>query len=407
VDYGTALRELYGLSASGIRPGLERMRRVLARAGHPETRLGDVVHVAGTNGKGSIASMVFAGLGGTRGLFTSPHLHRLLERFRVAGAPEVAEQELADAWVRLKAHLDEATPLTFFEAITVLAMDRFAARGVDATVLEVGLGGRLDSTNVVHRPAVCVVSRVHYDHQRFLGDTLTEIAREKAGIGREGVPMLVGRQEPEAMASIEAEASRIGAPLLRLGHEILRDGDEVRFEGVALPARPALLGAHQRDNAALAAVALELLRRRGHLVDPEAAMCPRWPGRLERPVDGVLLDGAHNPDGARALAEHLESAGPRRRVLVFASKADKDWPSVLRHLEGCFEARVSTSAGMATSEDPASLGGEVVPDPWSAFERARELAGEDGEVVVAGSLFVIAAIRGRLLGIANDPLIAM
>ncbi|MGF1466876.1 MAG: bifunctional folylpolyglutamate synthase/dihydrofolate synthase [Sandaracinaceae bacterium] len=419
--YREAVAELYALAGRGVEPGLARMTRAVALVDHPERRLGHIAHIAGTNGKGSVAAMVATGVRGRSALFTSPHLHRLLERFRVEPDP-ISPAELARAWSTLRARLDApgAPPLTFFETVTLLAFALFAERRPEVTVLEVGLGGRLDSTNVVRDRAVTIITRVHLDHQRFLGSSLDAIAREKAGILEAGVPAVVGRQEPEALAAIEEVARDVGAPLVRLGRELTMasaaDGSmEVQWgDRRATALRPRLGGEHQRDNAALAVAALWALEERGLSVDVGRGVHEApWPGRLER-IDGeprVLLDGAHNPDGARALAAYLAAEPPRRRVLLFAAMADKDWRAMLAPLRPHVASVVATEVGLARSEDPrrlaAAADGRAAEDHEEAFDAACRDAGPDGEVVVAGSLFLVAAVRARLLGVPQDPPIAM
>jgi dihydrofolate synthase/folylpolyglutamate synthase len=421
--YERALAELYALAGRGIVPGLERVRAAFARLGHPERAI-PCVHVAGTNGKGSVSRMIATGVDARVGLFTSPHLHTFTERIDIGGSP-ITEDDVLEAWAAVRpVALDPDGPqLTFFECATGMALWLFARRGVELAVLEAGLGGRLDATNLVDAPELCVITRIGMDHERFLGDDLASIAREKAGILKPGRPAVIAPQRPEALAVLEQEAARVGAPLSRVGHEVLLDvvsdsgtivvrGGERRVE-----LAPRLAGAHQRDNAATAVAALWALEERGFAVDVRRAVeTVRWPGRLER-IDGAppfLLDGAHNPDGCEALARHLEAVEERPRVLVFGAMADKRWPAMLAILGSLFDSFVFSAASLSRAERPETLAaeipelnGEVAPDVDAAVARARELAGERGLVVVAGSLFLMAEVRARLLGVATDPPIAM
>ncbi|MCZ7679865.1 MAG: bifunctional folylpolyglutamate synthase/dihydrofolate synthase [Sandaracinaceae bacterium] len=405
-SYEEVLAELYALSARGIEPGLERMRAALARAGHPERDV-CVVHVAGTNGKGSVSAMVATGLaaaGHRVGLYTSPHLTTLTERVRVMGGPPIERADVADGWARLRgALIGEGAPrLTFFEALTVLALELFRGRGLDVVVLEVGLGGRLDATNVFERPLACAITRIGIDHTGFLGSDLASIAREKAGILRAGVPAVIGPQREEARLAIEREASRVGAPL--------RWAEPGRVARAGLS--PRLPGAHQRENAAIALGVLEALSEQGLSADPRAAVEEvEWPGRLERvEANGpFLLDAAHNADGCEALAAHLASR-PRRRVLVFGAMADKDWRAMLAILRPHVDAVVCAAPPLSRAERPeviaAACGGHPAEHARHAVALARELAGDD-EVVVAGSIYLMGEIRGLLLGLEADPPIAM
>jgi dihydrofolate synthase/folylpolyglutamate synthase len=399
-----ALCYLDTLQPLAVRLGLERMERALQALGHPERAL-RVLHVAGTNGKGSTCAMAAEALrqaGHRTGLYTSPHLQRFHERIAVDGRP-IAEPELEariDA-VRRACPWHEAggaDRLTYFEFATLVALLHFAERAVGAAVLEVGLGGRHDATNVV-RPLACAVSRIGLDHVELLGDTLDAIAREKAGIFKSGVPAVVAHgQPPEALAALADEAARRGAPL-----------------SLAAPAWDgpvALRGPHQRGNAALAASALRLLDAAG-LPVPEAAVAggiaaARWPGRLEE-LAGVVLDGAHNPDGAAALAAALPLLYPGRPVeLVFGVLSDKDHARMLAALAPAVRGLHLVAPPTPRARAPgsyralaAALGPAV--DEHASLEEAlacaRAAAARAGaQVAVAGSLYLVGAARALLGG---------
>ncbi|HEY7725592.1 MAG TPA: folylpolyglutamate synthase/dihydrofolate synthase family protein [Anaeromyxobacteraceae bacterium] len=386
-----------------MRLGLERVERALEALGRPERGL-RILHVAGTNGKGSTCAMAAEALraaGQRVGLYTSPHLVRFNERIALDG------EAIADAALeRLVAEVRRACPwhdrgggedrLTYFEFATCLALLHFARQGASAVVLEVGLGGRFDATNAV-RPLACAVSRIGLDHVDVLGDTLDAIAREKAGILKAGVPAVTAfAQPPEAMAALRREAERRGAPL---------EVAPASWDGAV-----ALRGPHQRGNAALAAAALRLLDRAG-LPVPEAAVArgiaeARWPGRLEE-IGEVVLDGAHNPDGAAALAEALSVLYPGRPVeLVFGVLADKDHAGMLRvlaprarglHLVPPRSPRARPPA--AYRDLAAALGPRVDEHPGAAeaLACARRAAAGGAAVVVAGSLYLVGEAR-ELLG---------
>ena len=393
---------LQRLQPLAMRFGLERMERALAALGHPERRY-PVLHVAGTNGKGSTCAMAAAALraaGHRVGLYTSPHLVRFHERIVVDGAPiadgalaaRVEEVRRACPWHE-EGREDER--LTYFEFATLLGLLEFAIERVDVAVVEVGLGGRWDATNAV-APAVTAVARIGLDHTQLLGDTVELVAREKAGIFKPGVPAVVHADQPGgALEVLREEAVRRGAPFT--------------VAPAAWDGPIGLAGPHQRTNAALAAAALRALDARG-VRAPEDAIAEgiaraRWPGRLEE-VGGVLLDGAHNPQGAAALADGLRALHPGRPVeLVFGVLADKDHAGMLTALAPAVR-RVHVLAPNSPRARPAadvealarSLGvaADVHPDLADALACARRAATDAGLVCVAGSLYLVGEARERL-----------
>jgi len=397
-------RYLEALSPLAMRFGLHRMERALEALDHPE-RVAPILHVAGTNGKGSTCAMASAALvaaGHRTGLYTSPHLERFNERIAVDGEP-LADGALSAAVAEVRAACpwhDGGEPedrLSYFEFATLAALVHFARCGVEATVLEVGLGGRLDATNAVV-PAVTAVAAIGLDHTQYLGETLEAVAREKAGIFKPGIPAVVHAvQPPGVLEVLRGEAARIGAPF-----EIAPPG----WDGPL-----SLAGAHQRGNAGLAAASLRALRRAGLTVgESEIARgiaTARWPGRLEL-VGGVLLDGAHNPDGARALAAALAELHPGRPVeLVFGALGDKDHRGMLAALAGAVRrlhlVAPSTPRARAVEElrgAAAALG--MVADQHAGVEEAldcaRAAARDGAAVVVAGSLYLVGEARARLRG---------
>jgi len=396
-DYLDSLRPL------AMRFGLERMERALDALGRPERDLA-VLHVAGTNGKGSTCAMAAEALrlaGHRVGLYTSPHLVRFHERIQVDGRP-ISDEVLAARIHEVRRacpwhERDDDDRLTYFEFATLIGLLHLARERVDAAVVEVGLGGRFDATNAV-LPLVSAVSRIGLDHMQFLGDRVDAIAREKAGIFKRGVPCLAAfDQPPEAMEALRDEAGRRGAPF----HVA-----PARWEGAI-----ALLGEHQRGNAALAAAALRLLAASGVRVgEPEIAAgiaTARWPGRLEE-VSGVLLDGAHNPDGARALAAALPALHPGRPVeLVFGVLSDKDHEGMLAelapaarriHLVAPDSPRARAPQSCFAAAERHGIAVDAHESLPGALACARRLAVDGALVCVAGSLYLVGEARERLAG---------
>jgi dihydrofolate synthase/folylpolyglutamate synthase len=404
--YADLLARLEGARALGVELGLERVRRALTALGEPQRRFA-AVQIAGTNGKGSTAAMTEAILraGGVRaGLHTSPHLARFTERIRVAGA-EVDGDRLAALDVRIAA---TGIPLTYFEIATVLAFLAFAEEGVEVAVLETGLGGRLDAVTTCE-PLATAVTSIALDHMDYLGDTLRAIAREKAGIIKPGVPHFIGALPPEAEDEIARVAASLDAPLLRLGRDLQKPADDL---AINLP------GPHQRANAALAiGLATRACAAVGKPLAPGAIAqglaTVVWPGRLERVTSDVLLDCAHNVEGARALAAALPAlAKGKPLALVLSVVRDKDADGILAALAPVAGAVIATQSSNPRSLPAGDLAAaararasnvKVAPDPIVALNLARRFVGHEGLVVVAGSIFLVGELRAHLLGDAVDP----
>lgn len=416
--YENALRWLYGLESRGIRLGLERMHQALALRAHPE-RFPTFVHVAGTNGKGSVTALIEATLreaGVRTGMFTSPHLHRFTERIRIDGRA-IAEAKVVE-WVEQWRNLNDTPPLTLFEVSTLMAFEAFRSARCELVVLEVGLGGRLDATNVVDS-AVSVITTIGRDHEHILGEGLTTIAREKAGIIRPSTPVVVGVRSMEALQAIEARAAELDADIYRIDRDFgagrCDGGWDLRALGdrLIVPALN-LAGGHQGDNAACAFATIALLRKRGWPISDEAIRSAfatvSWPGRGEL-ISGrprFILDCAHNPDGCDALAAHIGSLSePQKSLLIFGALGDKAHEAMLSAFDPVVAERIFVSPRVPRAIDPKHFAtlrqGLVAASIDEAIELARERVPRDGLVVIAGSIFLIAEARARLLDVPTDP----
>lgn len=405
---------LHALHPRLIDLSLDRLQRLQATLDHPERRLPPVLHVAGTNGKGSTCAFLRA-MGEAAGLkvhvYTSPHLVRFNERFRIAGAL-VSDDALANALEELE-RVNDGAPITVFEMITAAAFHLFAETPADLCVLEVGLGGRGDATNVVNAVA-CAITSISLDHREMLGDTLAAIAAEKAGILKAGVPAVTGFQAAEALTALEAEASARGAPLLVRGRDwtIEPEGDGLRFEdpvGVLRVPRPSLAGPHQVDNAGIALATLRsALLRLPHAALAAGVARAEWPARLQRltgalartlPPDWELwLDGGHNPGAGEALAAHLATWRDRPIHLVVGMKQAKDTAEFLRPLlptAGTLwaVAEPGQHAALPVEAIVAASGGVARPGPTVA-DALRQLTLDQppGRVLICGSLYLAGEI---------------
>lgn len=402
-----ALRWLFSLERLGMKFGLENMSSLMTALGEPH-RAFATIHVAGTNGKGSVTAMLDTALrkaGYRSARYTSPHLVRLEERFVIDGR-EVETEALASAAERIRLAVEGlltrgvlTAPPTFFEVTTATAFELFRAAAVEIAVVEVGLGGRLDATNVV-TPVVSVITTIDFDHQALLGETIEQIAAEKAGIIKPGVPVVIGALPAGADGVITGIAGRVGADLVR-AHESAVLGDIT----------PALPGSHQRDNAVVALAVLMTLAARGFDVPDAAARYGiehvDWPGRLEHVRSGdneVLLDAAHNPAGARALSDYLRGIGWTDATLLFGAMGDKDVTAMLRELADVFPRIVVTTAGTPRAAPAEALAAQiaslpysgevdVIDDPAAALRHACAIS---RRVVVAGSIFLMGPLRGIL-----------
>jgi len=390
-------------------PGLGRIRALLEKLGNPQRDL-RFIHIAGTNGKGSTAAMIASALtqaGLRTGLYTSPHLRRLSERFQVDGA-EISPKALTEISKKVQ---DAAEDQTEFEVMTAIGMLYFQKMRCDRVVLETGLGGRLDSTNVIEAPEACVITRIGLEHTRLLGDTLEKIAGEKAGIIKPGCPVVLYRQERSVLRAVEAHC--------RENRLILTDPESVRRlsctpEGQSFtyrgrgPFQIPLLGGHQLQNAAAALDTLWALRVPDEAI-AQGLKHTRWPGRLElvgRNPD-ILLDGGHNPQCMEAVSQALKELYPGKKILfLLGVLADKDYPAMLRELIPLAKQFVCTapdSPRALPAEELArvlrELGkpAQACVTPQEAVETVSALAGPDDVVCICGSLYMIGEIRGYLV----------
>jgi dihydrofolate synthase/folylpolyglutamate synthase len=405
---------------------LRRMESLLRRLGNPHLKV-NTVHIAGTKGKGSVAAMIASVLkasGYTTGLYTSPHLIDIKERFRVDGRM-IAEDELVELVDRILPEVSEVNRLaeygrlTTFELLTALALCFFEQRNVQFQVIEVGLGGRLDATNVIC-PEVCVITAIGLDHTEVLGETLAQVTREKAGIIKQGIPVVSSPQTDEVIEMIRRICQHKGAPLVVVGDDVKwqglgfkKGGQHLTIEGtrdsyqIVIP----LIGSYQLGNATTAVAALEFLAGKGFSISrrgiTEGLESVSWPGRFQvvgsKPT--VLLDGAHNPTSADALVSSMgsyfgqdwqERFNPS--VLVLGVSIDKDAIGILSVLRDSFKKIVVTSSrhprAMVTEDLEAELkkhglSVEAIDKVPEAVSKAKQLAGEDGLVLVTGSIFVV------------------
>jgi len=418
--YENALAYLKGREKFGIKFGLANIDKLAAALGRPERQFTSIL-IAGTNGKGSTAALlqsILTAAGYRTGRYTSPHIRFLEERIQVDGRP-IAPDELASVVARVADASQTLTEPTFFEAITASAFAFFADCEVDAAVLEVGMGGRWDATNIAPA-AISVITPIGFDHERFLGDSIAAIASEKAAIIKEARPVVIGELVPEALEVVADEARRKNAYLIRA-----RDGSEIHvleltenvqrvrlttpecdYGNVDLP----LVGEHQLDNLVLAVRVAELLEPELTAEQVrEGVRSTKWLGRLQR-IEGapaLLLDAAHNVMAAEQLARFLKAHPRENRVLLFGVMKDKRVHEMLAQLLPHVSHFVATRPEMSRARGPEPLASfardrgtpaEAIASSERALTRARELAGPTGEVVVAGSIFLLGEIVEALEG---------
>ena len=415
MDYEQALNYINGTRWMGSRPGLSRVRELLDRLGRPQDRL-KFVHVAGTNGKGSCAAMlasVLRSAGYRTGLYTSPYLFRFNERMQIDGRP-IGDGDLAELVERIRPHAEamEDHP-TEFELMTAAALLWFERERCGIVVLEVGLGGRLDATNVIGAPEAAVIMNIGLDHTEILGDTPEKIAAEKAGIFKPGCEAVAYQQSESVMEVLRQKARQAGAALHEADFSRLvpefdsLEGQSFRYRDE--PYALSLLGDHQLRNAAVVLETVEVLRRRGWNLPREAVehglYAAAWPARFElvSREPPFVVDGGHNPQCARAVADNLLHYFPRtRRVLLVGVLADKDYPALFEILNEAADEWVCVRPESDRALDAGALGehlarfGKAVTVCSSipeGVETARERAGEDGMACAVGSLYMAGAVR--------------
>jgi len=447
MNYESAVRYLLSLGrelgaptqATAAKFNLENITVLMERLGRPD-RTYPIVHIAGTNGKGSTAAFlesILRAAGFRTGLNTSPHLERINERIRINGE-EVSDQIFAETFTRVQEVIEEllaagrleAHP-TYFECVTALAFEVFARERVEFAVVEVGLGGRLDATNIV-RPQVSVITRIDFDHENYLGHSLEEIAREKAGIVKAGVPVATAPQLPEVREVLRGKARELDATIVDTGEDFdlereiaeagcARARARARAMGEAVRLAPGLPGRFQLENALNAVATARLLQARGYRITnqniEQGIRSAEWPGRLERLQAGpdVYLDGAHNPGAARELAQFLEENFARRRVyLIFGAMRDKSVDEMTGILFPLASEVIFTQPGTpraVSANQLADLAGHhaarytVIRDAEEALESALAKARSDDAVFVTGSLYLVGQLRHAWKGrgkVASD-----
>ena len=428
MDYQEALEFLKDLTKFGFNFGLDRIKTLLNFLGNPEQNI-KAIHIGGTNGKGSVAAMVSSILTADAkkvGTFTSPHLHSYRERIRINGRM-ISEEEVADLLTEIRPLLEKMVAEgqehpTEFEVNTAMALLYFSRQHVDLAVIEVGLGGLIDSTNVIH-PLVAVITNVAMDHMDYLGNTIEEIARVKAGIIKENTVVVTGAAKPEVIAILQETCNNKGVPLIRVGDGIrykLRSaslkGQEFdlktpnsRYTSLRIP----LIGKHQVTNAAVAVGVIEGLREQGLSINKQAVaeglMSAVWPARLEyfSGEPPILIDAAHNYDGADALADALlQYFKDKKLVLVIGMLADKEREKVMKRLASLAEVVVVTKPNSPRAGDWRQLASEAKPyvpqveiEPGiaKAVNKAIDLAGKDHLVCITGSFYMVAEARQVVL----------
>ena len=426
-DYTACLRRFFALQKFGIKFGLSSTSALLERLNHPE--LGQsFVHIAGTNGKGSVASFLASILqdaGFKVGLYTSPHLVRFTERFQINGR-EIRQARAAELMHCVEQAFDPREPPTFFEAVTALGLLYFAQEKTDLVILETGMGGRLDATNVI-TPLLSIITSISMEHQEYLGRTLRQVAQEKAGIIKPGVCVLTGAKQAPVVELIRDTCRERNAPLYRLGQDfqarmrnsrLFYHGLHTSIQGLNL----GLPGRHQGRNAALALAASEVLETKGFAVSEQARRQgigrTVWPGRMHLLSDcpRIMLDGAHNPAAVKALARSLqESPSYDRLILVIGIMADKAAKPILRAILPLADEVLFTRPVYDRAMDPGHLKDqadtlplrhEVVHSLSRAIDKAKAAAREQDLILITGSLFLVGEALSILdpISWAPDPI---
>jgi len=409
-SYDEAIQYLYGLQKYGIKFGLSKTLNLLKAFGDPH-RGQKYLHIAGTNGKGSVGAMVesiLSSAGYKVGFYSSPHLVRFTERFRINGR-EISQNKAASIAAEVIDAINPQQPPTFFEVTTAMALIYFAREKTDVSIMEVGMGGRLDATNVI-KPALSVITNISLEHQFFLGPRLTDIAREKAGIIKEGVDVVTAVTQPSVLDVVRGECSQKKAPLWRVGKHIRyrKNGKTLNYYGLSRKLgglELGLNGRYQNRNAALALAVVEILERGGFEVTIEhikhGLKYPNWPGRMHvfsrNPL--LILDGAHNPAAIRQLVDSItRDFSYRNLILVLGVMGDKDIARMLRRVAGIADYTLYTRPHYYRAASPEALkkeaerikgAGESVDSIPEALQRAKAMARPGDAILVTGSLFTV------------------
>jgi dihydrofolate synthase/folylpolyglutamate synthase len=424
LSYEDAVAYLFGLQMYGIKFGLSKTSNLLKAFGNPHLRQ-KYIHIAGTNGKGSVAAMLEAILinsGLKVALYSSPHLVRFTERFRIDGK-EIHPDRVADLVRDLKRVVDPTQPPTFFEFITAMALIHFARENSDISIMEVGMGGRLDATNVI-RPLVSTITNISLEHQSFLGSRLTDIAGEKAGIIKPGIDLITAATQPQVIKLFSETCKKKNTPFWRVGREIRyrRNGVRLNYYGLGRIERDlelGLVGKHQVRNAALALGVVELLEKRGFTASSdhirEGLKKTRWPGRMQvvsqEPL--IILDGAHNPDAMRILVNSMRDAFQwKHLILVLGVMGDKDIPKIMNRIGPIADHIIYTRPEYHRAAEPQVLmkaavplgkTGEIVPTIPEALSNAKARSGPGDVILVTGSLFTVGEAMACLEPEAVQP----
>ena len=408
--YQEAVRYLYSLQKYGIKFGLSKTSNLLRTLGNPHKGQ-KYIHIGGTNGKGSVAAFMASILEETGlrvGLYTSPHLVRFTERFRI-NRVEITREKAADLIEELRDASSHEEPPTFFEATTAMALAYFTRENTDIAIMEVGMGGRLDATNVI-TPLVSVITNISKEHEFFLGSRLLDIAHEKGGIIKERVDVVTGATQPDVIRLFESICKAKTAPMWRLGKDIRyrTTGSGLHYSGLNRQfngLRLGLKGKFQSRNGALALAAIERLEEKGYKVSSqnirEGLEKSIWPGRMQVVANNptIMLDGAHNPSAMKALADSIKTGLKfRQMILVIGVMEDKEIGQILRRIVPISDYILYTRPVYYRAASPetimaegARLGkpGEIVPLLTEAIEKAREIADPRDLIVICGSLFTV------------------
>ena len=406
-----------------IKLGLETTSKILAELGNPQDTF-PIVHLAGTNGKGSVGATLLSSLsqGGYRvGFYSSPHLVSVRERFRL-GDELISQEEFTEIITALDLFLKDRPHPTYFELTTIIGLLWFAQKKADLVILETGMGGRLDATNVV-TPVISIITDISIDHEQYLGETIEKIAYEKAGIIKQGIPVIFSGRDSAALPVITRQSEQMGSSLCLLGQDFTGRATNEGIEYCSLSGQAqryslALSGAHQVINTSLALAGLDLLNERFPLSLEQRSQglaCVQWPGRMElvpttfkdKKVQ-VLFDGAHNEAGVQQLADSLAQGYPRRRlILIWGNMADKVMAPAFKRMLALADQVIVTRAESERSASPQSLFVSLAPEAQAktrclepaadALEQAMEAAGGEDLICVAGSLYLVGILRHILL----------